>query len=298
MQREEFSFKAKNCCAFLLTADDVSGRGEVMRAVMSAGSDPPVLQGLWEYVREEHEVLLLSPYLPVCFAFLTHVLLCAPFLALDALAGVCQRVQLWRISAGSGPPPSVKQWWDCFWRVLYRYLSTVLPATALFQALRSPALPELAPTCWRLFVEVVACFLLFDTLFFLWHLVMHRVPWLYRHIHQLHHQHRIPFALAAQDASSAELLSLLLLALSSAWLVGCHPLSEAFFHLVNSWLAVEDHCGYDLPWALHRLLPCMGGAPFHQAHHIFHSGNYAPYFTHWDHLFGTYRASGQKSRPN
>ncbi|KAM9360166.1 cholesterol 25-hydroxylase [Symphorus nematophorus] len=250
----------------------------------------PVLQGLWEYVRAEQEEILLSPYLPASYAFLTHVLLCAPFLALDALACVCHRVRLWRIAAGSGPPPSLRRWCDCFWRVLYRYLTCVLPATALFQCLRSPVLPELAPSCWQLFVEVVACFLLFDMLFFIWHVSMHRVPWLYRHIHQLHHQHHTPFALAAQDTSSAELLSLLLLALSSAWLVGCHPLSEAFFHLINSWLAVEDHCGYDLPWALHRLLPCYGGAPFHQVHHSLHSGNYAPYFTHWDHLFGTYRA--------
>lgn len=117
-----------------------------------------------------------------------------------------------------------------------------------------------------------------------------RVPWLYRAIHQMHHQHHVPFALAAQDASSAELLSLLLLALGSAWMLGCHPLSEALFHFLNSWLAVEDHCGYNLPWALHRLLPCMGGAPFHQTHHKKQRNNFAPYFTHWDHLFGTYIA--------
>lgn len=118
-----------------------------------------------------------------------------------------------------------------------------------------------------------------------------RTPWLYRNIHQFHHQHRRPFALSAQDASGAELLSLLLLAMASAWLVGCHPLSEAVFHLINTWLAVEDHCGYNLPWALHRMLPFMGGAPYHQDHHVFFRGNYAPYFTHWDRLFGTYYPS-------
>lgn len=252
----------------------------------------PVLQGTWEYVRAGQEEILRSPYLPASCAFLLHVLLSSPFFLLDALAGVSQRVRSWRIAAGSGPPPSLRQWVDCFWRVLYRYLTVVLPATAVFQSLRSPAVPELAPSCWQLFVEVFGCFLLFDTLFFIWHLSMHRVPWLYQNVHQLHHQHHIPFALAAQDSSSAELLSLLLFALGSAWLLGCHPLSEAFFHLINSWLAVEDHCGYNLPWSLHRLLPCLGGAPFHQAHHSFHSGNYAPYFTHWDHLFGTYRSSG------
>ncbi|XP_068617007.1 cholesterol 25-hydroxylase-like protein [Brachionichthys hirsutus] len=270
---------------------------EKVRMLMNASSPghgsahTPALQPLWDYVRGERRDILLSPCLPATFAFLTHVLLCAPFLALDALGSVCRRVRLWRIAAGSGPPPSLGQWAACFGRVLYKYASTVLPATALLQALRSPPLPEPAPSCWQLFVEVFSCLLLFDTVYFVWHFCMHRIPWLYWNIHQLHHRHHTPFALVAQDSSSAELLSLLLLAVGSAWAVGCHPLSEALFHLCNSWLAVEDHCGYDLPWALHRLLPCLGGAPHHQVHHRLHKGNYAPYFTHWDQLFGTYRSS-------
>lgn len=110
-------------------------------------------------------------------------------------------------------------------------------------------------------------------------------------MHRQHHQQQTPFALAAQDASWAELLSLLLLALASAHLLGCHPLSELFFHLLNSWLAVEDHCGYELPWAPSRALSFLGGAPHHQAHHGLSAVNYAPYFTHWDQLFGTYRSA-------
>ncbi|KAF7199659.1 cholesterol 25-hydroxylase-like protein [Nothobranchius furzeri] len=259
---------------------------------MENRGDPaaPVLQELWEWVRAGQEEVLRSPHLAACCAFLTHVLLCAPFFALDALGRVCERVRMWRIAAGSGPPPSLRRWSECFCRVLFRYLTAVLPAATLLQLLRSPELPEWAPSCWQLFVEVVACFLLFDMLFFLWHYLLHRIPWLYRNVHQMHHQHHVPFALAAQDASSAELLSLLLLALSSAWALDCHPLSETLFHLLNSWLAVEDHCGYNLPWALHRLLPFLGGAPHHQAHHSQQSSNYAPYFTHWDHLCGTYHS--------
>lgn len=261
-----------------------------MIALPSAGGEECLLQGLWDFVRAGQKEILLSPYLPACCAFLTHVLMCVPFFILDVLASVSPLVRSWRLPPDSAPRPSVRHWLDCFGRLVLRYASVVLPATALLQSvLMSPVLPELAPSCYRVFVEVLACFLLFDALFFAWHFLMHRFPWLYRHVHQQHHQHKILFALAAQDASSGELLSLLLLALLSSWAVGCHPLSEALFHLLNSWLAVEDHCGYDLPWALQRLLPGIGGAPHHQAHHIRQKSNYAPYFTHWDHLFGTYR---------
>lgn len=244
-----------------------------------------LLQPLWNYLKGRQE-LLFSPYLPAVFAFLVHLLLCSPFLALETLGCFWPRFSVYKIKKTS-KRQSLRRWFDCFWRILFKYLSTILPATALFQSWRCPKCPELAPSCSQLILEVVVSLLVFDMLFFAWHYTMHRVPWLYRWVHQAHHQNRSPFALAAQDSSPAELLSLLLLSLTSAHMVGCHPLSEALFHLLNSWLAVEDHCGFDLPWALHRLLPCMGGAPYHQAHHLLYRGNYAPYFMHWDWLCGT-----------
>lgn len=259
-----------------------------MNVSLPAHRDPRALQGLWDCVRAGQEEVLLSPYLPACCAFLTHVLLCAPFFLLDLLSCVSERVRSWRIEE----VPSARQWLECLQRLTRSYVVVILPTTALLQSvLKSPVFPELAPSLHTLFVEVLACFLIFDTLFFCWHLSMHSFPWLYRSVHQQHHRSQAPLALAAQDASPWELLSLLLLALLSAWTVGCHPLSEALFHLLNSWLAVEDHCGYSLPWSLHTLCPGLGlgGAPFHQLHHTKHKGNYAPYFTHWDRLCGTYR---------
>nr|XP_057927021.1 cholesterol 25-hydroxylase-like protein 1, member 1 [Doryrhamphus excisus] len=139
----------------------------------SSQSGDPILQNLWDYVRSEHKDVLLSPYLPACSAFMLHVMFCTPFLVLDVLAGVSQRIRSWRISAQ--PPSPVCQWLECLWRIVVRYLTAVLPATALLQTLRNPpVLPYHAPSCWQLFVEVFACFLLFDTFFFVWHLCMHR----------------------------------------------------------------------------------------------------------------------------
>lgn len=109
----------------------------------------------------------------------------------------------------------------------------------------------------------------------------------------MHHTYSSTSAFTAQYSEAWETLSLGLFAATNPILLGCHPLAELAFFLLNIWLSVEDHCGYDLPWALHRLLPCLGGAPYHQLHHNLHSGNYAPYFTHWDKLFGTFHASAK-----
>lgn len=133
------------------------------------------LQDLWDAVRTRGD--LQSYHLPAAYALLTHVLLSAPFLALDALAAVSPTVRRWRLAAGSGTPPSAAQWLRCLGRLMLRYAAAVLPATALLQSLGSPRgheLPELAPSCWRLCVEVAACLLFFDALFFAWHLAMHR----------------------------------------------------------------------------------------------------------------------------
>ncbi|KAJ8415442.1 hypothetical protein AAFF_G00424220 [Aldrovandia affinis] len=246
-----------------------------------------LLQPLWDHFRRRQD-LLSSRYLPAAVAFLGHLFFCAPFLALDVIGRRWSVLNRYRISGSNEEPVCLRRWFDCVLRIFWNYLLCILPATALLQRLRTPVLPASAPTCAQALWEITLCLLLFDTLFFFWHIVMHRVLWLYRQIHRAHHQNQETFALVAQDASWAELLSLQMIALSSAALVGCHPLSEAFFHLLNMWLAVEDHCGYDFPWALHRILPFFGGAPFHQLHHEVFRGNFAPYFKHWDKLFGTY----------
>ncbi|KAK7933494.1 hypothetical protein WMY93_004390 [Mugilogobius chulae] len=251
--------------------------------------------GLWDSVRADQEEILKSPYLPACFAFLTHVVFCVPFFFMDMLSYVCPQIRSRRIAPDSAqvPAPSPRLWMECLGRLTLRYVTVVLPAVVMLQCiLKSPVLPERAPSWYCLCGEVLACLLLFDTFFFAYHVSVHKFSWLYRNVHQEHHQqNRALFALAAQDGSSVELLSLLLLALMCTWLVGCHPLSEATFHLLNTWLAVEDHCGYDLPMGLHRFFSKwgLGGALFHQTHHTKPNWNYAPYFTHWDLLFGTYR---------
>lgn len=108
---------------------------------------------------------------------------------------------------------------------------------------------------------------------------------------QVHHTFSSTFALTAEYSGVWETLSLGLFAAAAPVLLHCHPLAGMTFFVVNIWLSVEDHCGYQLPWALDRLVPfgLYGGASHHDLHHIHSRCNYAPYFTHWDLLAGTLR---------
>ncbi|XP_061115436.1 cholesterol 25-hydroxylase-like protein [Conger conger] len=247
----------------------------------------PLLQPFWDYILR-HEELLLSPYLPAGVAFLGHVFMCAPFLLMDVMGSRWTSIHRYKISDSREETVCLRLWLSSFLRIFWKYAVYVFPATAVLQRLRTPEMPTMAPTCWQVFWQISSCLFLFDALFYFWHDAMHRVPWLYFQVHRAHHRNTAVFAMIAQDSSASELLSLQTIAICCAVLVGCHPLSEIIFHLLNMWMAVEDHCGYDLPWALHRIVPFFGGAPFHQLHHRRFRGNYAPYFTHWDRLFGTY----------
>lgn len=106
---------------------------------------------------------------------------------------------------------------------------------------------------------------------------------------QVHHTYTSTSALTAEYSGTWETLSLGLFAAANPLLLGCHPLTELAFFVVNIWLSVEDHCGYDLLWATHRLVPLglYGGARHHDLHHLKSKCNFAPYFTHWDRLAGT-----------
>ncbi|KAJ3580753.1 hypothetical protein NHX12_025599, partial [Muraenolepis orangiensis] len=150
----------------------IGGDGYSVGVVSISELDPRVLQPLWDAMRV-HGDLLASPLAPALSALLFHLVLCAPFLALDALGCVCSSVRAHRISGGLKPRVVLRQWSESFWRMLGSYAVGVAPLTAALQYLRTPRLPSLAPTCWRLCVDVLLCLFVFDTLFFIWHYVMH-----------------------------------------------------------------------------------------------------------------------------
>ncbi|KAM4715003.1 LOW QUALITY PROTEIN: cholesterol 25-hydroxylase-like protein [Anableps anableps] len=232
-----------------------------------------------------HSSLLRSPFFPVIFSLSVYLIFCLPILLLDLLPAGGNLVRRYKLQ-----PQSSISWTSvrsCLALTLYNHLIVIFPLTCLNWYLQPVLLPQEAPALPHLLAQVLVCLLLFDFQSFIWHLLHHKVPWLYRTFHKLHH-YTSTSALTAEYSGAWETLSLGLFAAANPLLLGCHPLTEMVFY-VNIWLSVEDHCGYDLPWATHRLIPfgLYGGARHHDLHHLKSKCNYAPYFTHWDYLAGT-----------
>ena len=145
------------------------------------------------------------------------------------------------------------------------------------------ALPAEAPTSRRLVSELVASLLIYDTLFFLFHLSLHRISFL-KKTHMPHHSHAEINPQITNQLHIGERLGLVLLANFSLNIIGSHVLTRTAFVPVFVYLLIEIHSGLDLPWGYEKILPWSIGAGSrkHAAHHRTGNGSYEPFFCWWD----------------
>ncbi|KAM3863129.1 cholesterol 25-hydroxylase-like protein [Diretmus argenteus] len=245
-----------------------------------------LLQILWDRIRAQQS-LLRSPLFPVFFSLTVYLSCCLPYFCLDLLAPRVALVRQFKIQ------PQSKVTWTmvccCLLQILHTHAFFIFPITVLHWYWKPVVLPAQAPDPCCVVRDILACLLLFDLQYFVWHLLHHKVSWLYQTFHKEHHRYTATFSLTAEHSGVWETLSLGVFSAVTPALSSCHPLTEMLFYTVNIFLSVEGHSGYDFPWSPHRLVPfgLYGGAPHHDLHHLKVKVNYAPYFTHWDRLFNT-----------
>jgi sterol desaturase/sphingolipid hydroxylase (fatty acid hydroxylase superfamily) len=78
-----------------------------------------------------------------------------------------------------------------------------------------------------------------------------------------------------------------------------HPLTMWIFMIILVSASVEDHSGYDFPFSLSNWsFGLYGGPKAHDRHHVAFYGNYAPFFSFWDKIFGTELSLKDDKREN
>ena len=144
------------------------------------------------------------------------------------------------------------------------------------------ALPTFPPTSRSLILELICSLLIYDTLFFGFHLLLHH-PLLSR-IHSHHHNHREINPQVTNQLDVVERLGLVLLANFSLNIIGAHVLTRTAFVIIFVWLLVEIHSGMDLPWGYDKILPAgwASGSKRHSEHHRCGNRYYEPFFNWWD----------------
>jgi sterol desaturase/sphingolipid hydroxylase (fatty acid hydroxylase superfamily) len=162
-----------------------------------------------------------------------------------------------------------------------------------------------APTTVGILGGVAAGLLLYDFLFFCGHVVMHRVPWIYRTVHAKHHK--------IQEVRAGDIVRLSLVeevlevgfSIVALNLLSVHPLARSLYNVVITFLLTELHSGFDFPWSPQNVVP-FGIATGSRRHHYHHRNGrhyYQKFFFTLDRAFGFYQrddgtAHGDSVKPN
>ncbi|XP_028660420.2 cholesterol 25-hydroxylase-like protein 2 [Erpetoichthys calabaricus] len=259
--------------------------------------EKPFFAPLWDYLRINYNEVMRSPLLPVFLSIFTYLSLCLFYMTLDLLAPLVPAINRYKIHPEN--PVKALDILKAILLTLYNHVIFVFPA-AVAQWYWRPKLPlvEDAPTLLEFSTGIIGCTILFDSQYYIWHLVHHKSRWLYVTFHATHHEYHTTFCWVTQYMSAFELMSVGFWTTLDPVLLQCHPLTGYAFMVFNVWISVEDHSGYDFPWALHNIIPfeLWGGSVKHDMHHQKPTANFQPFFSHWDWLGGTYFYQKKSSR--
>jgi len=141
---------------------------------------------------------------------------------------------------------------------------------------------------WKSILLQITYFFLIEDYFNYWiHRWLHR-PWLYKHIHSVHHTYNAPFAVVAAYAHPVEVLLQAIPTFLGPLLISPHLYTLMVWQVVRNFEAIDIHSGYEFPLSLKTIFPAYAGAKHHDYHHYMHSGNFASVFTWCDRLYGTH----------
>jgi cholesterol 25-hydroxylase len=148
------------------------------------------------------------------------------------------------------------------------------------------ALPQDSPTSRRITLELITSMVIYDGLFFAFHLSLHTFSFL-RSYHIPHHFHAEIHPQVTNQLHIIERLGLVLLANFSLNIIGSHVVTRMLFIPLFTWLLVEIHSGIDLPLGYEKIMPVGwgAGARKHALHHRLGTSGYEPFFCWWDNLW-------------
>ena len=134
-------------------------------------------------------------------------------------------------------------------------------------------------------------FFLHDTWFYFMHRAMHH-PWLFKHVHLIHHRSTNPSPWTAYAFHPLEAILEAAIIPIIAFTLPVHVSAIIFFFLFQIAYNVYGHLGFEiLPKGFHksRLGKWVNTSTAHNLHHHKFNGNYGLYTLFWDRLFGTVR---------
>ncbi|KAI1719836.1 fatty acid hydroxylase superfamily domain-containing protein [Ditylenchus destructor] len=255
--------------------------------IPARGNNSRALQPAWDYLRYNFNDILRSPLFPPFFALSIDYTWVVIFTFFDLC---CSEVEFFKTAKIQKDRkvtwPLIKA---SLKHQLYNQIVWIYPmALAQLMYVSETELPELAPTLWEITWQILTFFVIFDAGYFAFHLTCHKVRFLYRWCHSVHHMYSSPFAAAAQHLHPFELFFVGTFITTLPWAFDTHCLTYWLWFVVAQSVSYEVHTGYDFPFMLHRFVPFYAGAPAHDMHHLRPLSCFQPWLNYLDRLFGYY----------
>lgn len=147
---------------------------------------------------------------------------------------------------------------------------------------------DTVPEWYVSFYHIMLGLIVYDFMFFVIHRTLH-MPKFYW-IHKMHHEYYNTVIWA--DAHTS-LLEVIFVAIIPNIIIGIfinmHIYTQCMFIIVSIALGISQHSNYDLPYSPFNLIPFCDTYKGHPLHHKLTTVNYAPYWTFWDRVLGSYR---------
>ena len=148
-----------------------------------------------------------------------------------------------------------------------------------------------APTTLGILGGVVGGLVLYDFLFFLGHVAMHKIPFFHRTVHAKHHEISEVRACEIVRLSVVEQVLEVGFSIVALNLLSVHPVARTIYNAIITFLLTELHCGFDFPWTPQNVVP-FGLATGSRRHHYHHRNGkhyYQKFFHHVDYIFGFFQ---------
>jgi len=167
-------------------------------------------------------------------------------------------------------------------------LPLVRPVAALMERRGWGLLQQASLPCW---LELTLAVVLLDYTLYVWHVLTHRVPFLWR-FHQVHHSDPTFTASTGVRFHPGELLLSLPVRLTAVAFVGASAEAVVLFEIVFTVANLVEHGDIDLPRPFERLMGRVFITPaLHRRHHTKlgpdRDTNFGTILATWDRLFGT-----------
>lgn len=173
--------------------------------------------------------------------------------------------------------------------VLISFITVILPMLAvggIFLPRLGITRSDPLPPWYVVLVQISFFFIVEDYLNYWIHRWLH-TPWLYRHVHSVHHMYDAPFSIVAAHAHPVEVVVLAIPTFVGPLIISPHLYTLMLWQLFRNFEAIDIHSGYEFKYSFKALFPGYAGADHHDYHHYMHSGNFASVFKWCDYLYGT-----------